>query len=431
MREYSNANANPYDVIRLFPNLMPETFSSTTDGVVNNALFSDVKNQKTIACEVPALSKELPLEGTDLKNSIEALIQFLVQVRRKEAVKVLDTKISSNQLLSIIDTTLLKCYLQTNESLIPPLLRLNQCHFEQSEAALLKYNKMAELIILYQNNARHQKALQLLQKEALNKDSALFGWEKSIQYLQQLGAKNLPIILEFSDWILTENPEEGLRIFTEEFIEVENLPRAQVLNFLLEKHKSLVIPYLEHVIHVWKDTNTQLHNILIQQYCDKFVKQLKEDNALLSSTESNETAEKFSKEQHELKSKLKKLLKNCTYYAPEVVITYLTNPALVEERALVLGRLEQHQDVLIIYVQILGDIKRAQEYCEATYDSTPTIFVKLVKLLLCPLTSSPYKGVELHKDFLQPNEVIILDLLNTYPTKIDPVEIWQVYLFCL
>lgn len=59
------------------------------------------------------------------------------------------------------------------------------------------------------------------------------------------------------------NPEEGLKIFTEDIQEVEHLPRPKVLDYLLRTHKSLVIPYLVSnytTAHAWNsyvvDQNT-------------------------------------------------------------------------------------------------------------------------------------------------------------------------------
>uniref|UniRef100_A0A1B0BQK3 Vacuolar sorting protein 39/Transforming growth factor beta receptor-associated domain-containing protein n=1 Tax=Glossina palpalis gambiensis TaxID=67801 RepID=A0A1B0BQK3_9MUSC len=102
------------------------------------------KNIKTITNQAKPTTKDsfdatvptfpMPqLEDKDLENAILALIEFLALACQKEVVKLRDTKSSSKSLLFIIDTTLLKCYLQTNDSLIAPLLRLNQCHLEESE----------------------------------------------------------------------------------------------------------------------------------------------------------------------------------------------------------------------------------------------------------------------------------------------------------
>lgn len=249
MKEFEKAAIDPYDVIRLFPSLVPEPKNSTDAAVPPSS--------------VPKL------EDHDLENAYLALIEFLVQARQREVVKLLDTKSSSKSLLEIIDTTLLKCYLQTNDALVAPLLRLNQCHLEESEKMLKKHNKLSELIILYDGKKKHKKALTLLKEQANIKGSVLQGHKRTITYLQKLGSDNLQLIFEFADWVLTENPVEGLTIFTEELIAVEALPRAKVLDFLLSKHKALVIPYLEHIIFKWNDTNTLRHNALLKQYSEQ------------------------------------------------------------------------------------------------------------------------------------------------------------------
>jgi hypothetical protein len=51
-------------------------------------------------------------------------------------------------------------------------------------------------------------------------------------------------MLDFAGWVLDANPEEGLKMFTEDIAEVEQLPRPKVLDYLLRTHKDLVIPYL-------------------------------------------------------------------------------------------------------------------------------------------------------------------------------------------
>lgn len=101
---------------------------------------------------------------------------------------------SRRQLLEIVDTTLLKCYLLTNDALVASLLRLrdNHCHLDESERALKKHHKHAELIILYQTRGLHRKALELLKKHVNSTEdfgSPLSPYERSIQYLQHLGNK--------------------------------------------------------------------------------------------------------------------------------------------------------------------------------------------------------------------------------------------------
>ena len=72
---------------------------------------------------------------------------------------------SKKKIMEIIYTTLLKCYLKTNDSLVAPLVRLkdNCCHQEETERALKKAQKYPELLIFYNTRGLHRKALTLLQ----------------------------------------------------------------------------------------------------------------------------------------------------------------------------------------------------------------------------------------------------------------------------
>lgn len=159
-------------------------------------------------------------------------------------------------------------FTQTNDSLVASLLRLNYCNLEESEKVLRAYQKYGELIILYQTKGHHRQALMLLQSQALDPSSCLSGHERTIQYLQHLGKEHKNLIFEFANWVIEKHPEDGLKIFTEDIHEVEDLPRPEVLDYLLKNHRALSLPYLEHIINVWDETRTMFHNILIQEYRD-------------------------------------------------------------------------------------------------------------------------------------------------------------------
>lgn len=102
MREFIKLETDPCDVIRLFPNLFPKESAATK------------LNQSALA------KSNLPiLDGKDLEMALLALIEYLTEVRFNllRQIQNAESKPSSknsNYLLSIIDTTLLKCYLQVN-----------------------------------------------------------------------------------------------------------------------------------------------------------------------------------------------------------------------------------------------------------------------------------------------------------------------------
>lgn len=139
------------------------------------------------------------------------------------------------------------------------------------------------------------------------------------------------------------------QIFTEDIAEVEALPRPRVLDFLLKSHKSVVIPYLEHVVHTWEDSNPLFHNALVHQYREKIV------------TEGPAVAEHTRK-------KLLQFLENSRQYTAENILSSFPTDSLLEERAIILGRLGKHEEALNIYVRALGDVEKAEKYCRKVYD---------------------------------------------------------------
>jgi len=245
---------------------------------------------------------------------------------------------------------------QTTDALVAPLLRLNHCHLAEAEKTLLLHQKYPELIILYQTKGQHKKALELLEKHAKENDSSLKGTERTIQYLQHLGKDHMDLILKFAGWVLTEDPEQGLRIFMEDIQEVEQLPRPKILDYLLRLHKDLVVQYLEHIVHTWEDTNSLFHNVLIHQYKEK----------CLASMNANATPAEKETSQH-VRQKLQQFLQKSAYYTPETILVHFPFDSLFEERAIILGRLGRHQQAISIYVNLLNDIAHAIQYCQNVY----------------------------------------------------------------
>ncbi|CRK91919.1 CLUMA_CG005538, isoform A [Clunio marinus] len=407
MLEFSKLKTDPTNVINLFPDLLP---SCEPPSVVARQMSSSMTQSELIR-SMPKLADK------DLENGLMALIDYLVEVRQQ--INYSHDKVQSNAksfgrnpkiLLSIIDTTLLKCYLETNDSFVPSLIRLNNCHLEESEKILKSHKKFFELIILYQTKGQHKRALTLL------KTSNQFDYDRTVQYLQHLGGEHKKIIFEFADWVLQEHPYEGLKIFTEDIQEVENLPRADVLDFLLKNHKALVIPYLEHIIDVWNETKPLFHNILITQYKEK-VFEYQADPDL-------ENVFQKKKKLQETREKLVNFLKSSNKYAAEKILVEFPYNDLFEERAIVLGKLDKHEKVIAIYIQILGDVEKAINYCDEVHKASGLnhheVYIILIRLLLNPPTTPPYSDVKLHPKCLQADVEAVLDLLDNKSNCINP-----------
>ena len=77
------------------------------------------------------------------------------------------------------------------------------------------------------------------------------GHTETIRYLQRLGPDYVDLILEFALWVILNNPEDGISIFTDDMEMVETLPRDKVLDWLMRNSPALVLVYLEMVVYDW------------------------------------------------------------------------------------------------------------------------------------------------------------------------------------
>ncbi|KAJ8340928.1 hypothetical protein SKAU_G00332190 [Synaphobranchus kaupii] len=378
MQVFAKLGTDPTHVIGLYPDLLP----------------SDYRKQLHYPNPLPTLS------GAELEKAHLALIDYLTQ-KRSHLVKQLNdsdpsptsplmegtpTIKSRKKLLQIIDTTLLKCYLHTNVALVSPLLRLenNHCHIEESEYVLKKAHKYSELIILYEKKGLHQKALQVLLDQSTKANSPLKGHERTVQYLQRLGMENLGIIFEFSPWVLKICSEDGLKIFTEDLTEVETLPRDKVLNFLEGglQGNGRAVPGA-HYPRVGRDGSPN-------------------STTYLNSLPEGEPPVAAGKEEGELgefRNKLLSFLEISSSYEPARLISDFPFDGLLEERALLLGRMGKHEQALFIYVHILKDTRMAEEYCHQHYDretdGNKDVYLSLLRMYLsssgCPLSGGPLR----------------------------------------
>lgn len=403
-------------VIGMFPDMVPEEY----------------RNRLQYPYPLPTLS------GADLEKALQALVHFLLEIRHQlvgsdsdkgEKSEVLcDNKYPSaatsiksrHEKLQIIDTTLLKCYLQTNDTLVKSLLRMRDSRVSvvEGERVLRHAHKYPELVLLLQTRGLHQRALQLMIRHAKRPDSPLYGHHHTVAYLQHLGPQHIDLIFEYGGWVLKSHPEDGLKIFVGDKStsgEVDQLPRPKVLNFLKKTEKTLVIPYLEHVIQEWDDTTPLLHNELIHQYRDIITA------PFASSDPANQEEEKERRKKYQ--EKLLKFLNESEYYTAATLLVHFPYDSLHEERAVLLGRLEQHHQALSIYTLTLKDTQAALRYCQKHYTTSgpgSEVYLLLLKLLVSQSDSrspgsSPYKVQKSQQTQVE----AVLELLQNYLHCID------------
>ena len=172
----------------------------------------------------------------------------------------------------LVDTTLFRAYMLARPSMAGPLFRLpNFCDAGVVNDKLLESGRYNDLIDFFYGKRLHREALELLKRfgqapEEGEAPSALRGPQRTVGYLQNLPPEMIDLILEFAEWPLKADPDLGMEVFLADTENAETLPRAKVLDFLLNLDRMLAVKYLEHIINELNDDSPDFHQRLIDTY---------------------------------------------------------------------------------------------------------------------------------------------------------------------
>ncbi|PWN28809.1 hypothetical protein BDZ90DRAFT_249986 [Jaminaea rosea] len=253
-------------------------------------------------------------------------------------------------LARVVDTSLFKTFLETKPSLVGPLCRIqNWCEVSEVEEILEAKGKFSELIHLYGGKDMHDRALKLLKKFADEEDDEEEKVGPTIRYLQSLGPEHIGVILENAKWVLAEDRQRGMEIFTADTGKVSQLPRLEVVELLWSIDEDMCAEYLEHIIHQVGDGDPELHERLAHIYLRRVRNHPGESD-------------------HGLR--LLTFLSQSQQYRPERVLTQLPSEGLWEVRAVLLGKMGRHQGALSILVERIGGEEgrqKAEAYCADVY----------------------------------------------------------------
>ncbi|KAI8061931.1 vacuolar sorting protein 39 domain 2-domain-containing protein [Thamnidium elegans] len=337
-------------------------------------------------------SETVPLTGLNLRDAVTYLIRYLTDKRQKLAKRLNQGAASSTKAPSssdksvsveeeddtlyqatLVDTSLLKSYMMTNDALVGPLLRVqNHCDVEECENILMDKKVNGEVL-------------------GKQNDGPLRGVSPTIRYLQRLGLDYFDLVLQYSRWVLEKDPKNGMDIFIDDLAEVETFPRDKVLQHLESISSDLAIQYLEYIIEDLHDESPEFHNRLVIAYLDKIHSDRKGKKALIS------------------------FLTDSSYYKAEKILSRLPIDDLFEERAILLSRIGQHDQALDIYVYKLKNYVMAEEYCTKVYQEDPVkgekMYLTLLKVYLQPSNNQ--------KPLIEP----ALDLLAHHGSHINASEV--------
>lgn len=316
-------------------------------------------------------------ESEDTEAAVAAMVEVAGSTHRR--VKSIDRhaeageeraaqKPAAREAAVVLDTALVQALVST-DNLSMALQVLSGPNFADvgaCEDVMLEGGHYAELVQLYKSNHKHREALLFLNRLAEHPESFAtppknpeqFGHKAIVEYLQSLDSADHALIIDCSQWLLKNHPQEALNLF----VTIDPpLPPSLVLSHLKNNAPDLRIPYLERVMERRPETKSlELENELVQLYLTKV---LDERTELMSQDKWDE------KTRSEARQKLLASLDSSRFNA-EKVLQRLPVDGLYEERAFLLGRMRQHRLALTLYAHKLHEPDLALAYCDRVYAPT-------------------------------------------------------------
>ncbi|KAG8910095.1 Vacuolar morphogenesis protein 6, partial [Tulasnella sp. 408] len=250
-----------------------------------------------------------PAKAPELPNLSETSVDELFALPNQPPPSLIPEQLL--RYAQIVDTALFKSYLVVRPSLVGSLCRLdNWCEVAEVEEVLKERKKFSELIDLYKTKKMHEKALLLLQDLSEDEDDPREKVDPTALYLQRLNVQYLPLIFNWTNWVLELSPERALKIFTSDEVD---FPTKDVATYLAGRDLTLCARYVEYLMEEKHEESALFHNWLAEIYLD------------LTTEAINHNDTSF-----------------------------------FEARAILLGRLGKHEAALDIYVNRLNDYSAAE-----------------------------------------------------------------------
>ncbi|MCD7449003.1 Vam6/Vps39-like protein, partial [Datura stramonium] len=272
----------------------------------------------------------------------------------------------ARDMAAILDTALLQALLLTGQSSAATdfLKALNYCDVKICEEFLQKRSQYACLLELYRSNSMHREALKLLHQlveESKSEQTPVelslkFKPDMIIEYLKPLCATDPMLVLEFSLPVLESCPMQTIELFLS-----GNIPADLVNSYLKQHAPNMQATYLELMLAMNENSiSGNLQNEMVQIYLSEVLDLYAELNSQQKWDEKTCSP---------TRKKLLSALESISGYNPEVLLKRLPPDALYEERAILLGKMNQHELALSIYVHKLHVPELALSYCDRVYDS--------------------------------------------------------------
>ncbi|MBN3281869.1 TGFA1 protein, partial [Polyodon spathula] len=242
-------------------------------------------------------------------------------------------------------------------------------------------------------------------------------YEYVVDFLSFCSSQEL--VWKYADWALQKNQKVGVQIFTRRPVDEEKTGKLNPDDIIkyLHKYPQAVTQYLEHLVLDRKIQKEKFHTHLAVLYLDE---------VLQLHSQIDQHCEELSP----ARAKLRSLLQQSCLYRVQLVLGKIKDTDLNLERAILYGKLEEHDKALHILVHQLKDFQAAEDYCSWNSEGRDLSYrQELFHMLL-----AAYMDPAVTNDTLV---MAAVDLLNSHAEVFDAVRVlrlvpgnWSIQLLC-
>ncbi|KAM9320927.1 transforming growth factor-beta receptor-associated protein 1 [Gastrophryne carolinensis] len=306
-----------------------------------------------------------------------------------------------------VDTALLKLYAEAgHESLLDLLVSENACDVSDSAAWLEKHKKYFALGLLYHYNKQDATALQIwvrIVNGDLEDNTRPDLFDYVVDFLTF--SKDQQLVWQYLDWVLQKSEQMGVQIFTKRPLD-EQLQNGfcpdTIVNHLCKYRQALLL-YLEYLVMEKMIQKEKFHTHLAVLYLEEILRVKSMNSSDHSKLE-------------DLRQRFQNLLQQSDLYRVLFLLDKIKSTDLHMERAILHGKLEDHDQALEILVHQLKDFAAAESYCVWNSQGRDAPYRKrLFELLLSAYLTPPTPENNL--------TIAAVDLLNNHPTEFDATSV--------
>eukprot|EP01022_Parablepharisma_sp_SALTPOND_P004516 TRINITY_DN120428_c0_g1_i1.p1 TRINITY_DN120428_c0_g1~~TRINITY_DN120428_c0_g1_i1.p1 ORF type:complete len:983 (+),score=128.19 TRINITY_DN120428_c0_g1_i1:95-2950(+) len=394
---FSSVNYDPREFLALVPNLLGKGVSyRTINDLVDQRMGQDERKDAVIKEGIRAIirlveeKRKYLVEKYDLVRDVKKPLEFTYSsTPLNESFRL--SKPTLEELMELIDNSLLKLYFEEKD------LKLIQGFFEATKELKCSYKTMEGyfkekmekdstftahvcLAFLYDRYGNFTEALEMwkmLGSQGLKETRDLACKETERLLMTQVTDKKM--IFEYAKMILLLNPEEGLKIFTENPALPKFVTEDDIISYLegLENFQTqLKEKYLEHLVSK-NGTDERFHTLLGLHYIAIITATLKKENKKTVEVTTDPIVGKY-------RDKLNVLLKTSKNYNVPSILGTMKGMGMFEEEILLYSKQKMHGEALASLVE-LGkssiDFTKAEQYClEQSENLLDTLFGKLMEM---------------------------------------------------